>query len=77
MYSQMLITTISSYLFCQVSSVKITRRLYGAARRILRMAPLHHHFELCGVKEPIIVASAYFISFIFALCAGYIGLISV
>ncbi|XP_038981446.1 phospho-N-acetylmuramoyl-pentapeptide-transferase homolog isoform X2 [Phoenix dactylifera] len=60
----------------QVLSVKITKRLYGTSRRVFRMAPVHHHFELCGLKEPIIVASAYVISYILALLAGYIGLIS-
>lgn len=56
--------------------MKITEQLHGDARRIVQMVPLHHHFELCGFKEPIIVAMAYFISFVFAFCAGYIGLIS-
>ncbi|XP_010919783.1 phospho-N-acetylmuramoyl-pentapeptide-transferase homolog [Elaeis guineensis] len=60
----------------QVLSVKITKRLYGTSRRVFRMAPVHHHFELCGLKEPIIVASAYVISYILAMLAGYIGLIS-
>lgn len=61
---------------CQVFVMKITRRIYGVTRRFFRMAPVHHHFELCGFREPIIVASAYAISFAFALIAGYIGLIS-
>ncbi|XP_039119973.1 phospho-N-acetylmuramoyl-pentapeptide-transferase homolog [Dioscorea cayenensis subsp. rotundata] len=60
----------------QVFVMKITRRIYGVTRRFFRMAPVHHHFELCGFREPIIVASAYAISFAFALIAGYIGLIS-
>ncbi|KAJ0960863.1 hypothetical protein J5N97_001248 [Dioscorea zingiberensis] len=60
----------------QVSVMKVTKRIYGVARRFFRMAPVHHHFELCGFREPIIVASAYAISFVFALVAGYIGLIS-
>ncbi|XP_020268511.1 phospho-N-acetylmuramoyl-pentapeptide-transferase homolog [Asparagus officinalis] len=60
----------------QVSFVKATKHLHGTGRRFFRMAPVHHHFELCGIKEPMIVASAYFISCIFALFAGYIGLIS-
>jgi len=35
----------------QVAYFKLTRRLYGQGRRILRMAPLHHHFELGGMPE--------------------------
>lgn len=30
---------------------KLTRRMYGEGRRIFRMAPLHHHFELLGWSE--------------------------
>ncbi|KAI0524752.1 hypothetical protein KFK09_004137 [Dendrobium nobile] len=60
----------------QVLFMKVTRKLFGVRRRIFRMSPIHHHFELCGYKEPVIVASAYFISCILALIAGYIGIIS-
>ncbi|XP_026388269.1 phospho-N-acetylmuramoyl-pentapeptide-transferase homolog [Papaver somniferum] len=61
----------------QVSYLKSTRWLYrGAGRRIFRMAPFHHHLELCGFKEPLIVASTYLISSILCIFAGYIGLIS-
>jgi len=35
----------------QVGYFKYTRRRYGEGRRILRMAPLHHHFEQLGVPE--------------------------
>ncbi|KAG0461024.1 hypothetical protein HPP92_021321 [Vanilla planifolia] len=59
----------------QVLSVKITRKLHGVSRRVFRMAPIHHHFELCGIREPIIVASAYFLSSILALIAGCTGFI--
>ncbi|XP_020098157.1 phospho-N-acetylmuramoyl-pentapeptide-transferase homolog [Ananas comosus] len=61
----------------QVLSVQATKRLYGVSRRVFRMAPVHHHFELCGFKEPVIVATAYVISYALALLAGYVGLISV
>ncbi|PKU82190.1 Phospho-N-acetylmuramoyl-pentapeptide-transferase like [Dendrobium catenatum] len=60
----------------QVLFMKVTGKLFGVRRRIFRMSPIHHHFELCGYKEPVIVASAYFISCILALIAGYIGIIS-
>ncbi|KAI3990993.1 hypothetical protein MKX01_026177 [Papaver californicum] len=61
----------------QVTYLKSTRWLYrGAGRRIFRMAPFHHHLELCGFKEPFIVASTYLISSLLCIFAGYIGLIS-
>ncbi len=46
----------------QVSYFKITKRMYGQGRRVFKMAPLHHHFELLGwsemqVKERFFIAS--------------------
>lgn len=35
----------------QISYFKWTKRRYGEGRRILKMAPLHHHFELLGWSE--------------------------
>jgi phospho-N-acetylmuramoyl-pentapeptide-transferase len=35
----------------QVSYFKLTRRLYGEGRRVFRMTPFHHHFELMGWSE--------------------------
>ncbi|MCE5259023.1 MAG: phospho-N-acetylmuramoyl-pentapeptide-transferase [Chloroflexi bacterium] len=35
----------------QVSYFKYTKRRYGEGRRILKMSPLHHHFELLGIPE--------------------------
>ncbi|WJZ96730.1 hypothetical protein VitviT2T_015384 [Vitis vinifera] len=60
----------------QVSYFKTTKFFQGAGRRLFRMAPFHHHLELCGLKEPIIVAGAYVISCWLAVVAGYVGLIS-
>jgi phospho-N-acetylmuramoyl-pentapeptide-transferase len=39
----------------QICYFKCTRRLTGQGRRILRMAPLHHHFERLGMRETEIV----------------------
>jgi len=47
----------------QVASFKLT------GRRIFRMAPLHHHYELKGWDEPKIVVRAWIVSFILALLA--------
>ena len=35
----------------QVLWFKLSRRLYGQPRRLFKMAPLHHHFELAGWSE--------------------------
>ncbi|XP_010915567.1 phospho-N-acetylmuramoyl-pentapeptide-transferase homolog isoform X1 [Elaeis guineensis] len=60
----------------QVLFMMATRHMYGTTRRFFRMASLHHCLKLFGLKEPLIVASAYIISSILALFAGYVGLIS-
>ena len=39
----------------QVGFFKITKKLFHRGKRIFLMAPLHHHFELKGVKEKKIV----------------------
>jgi len=39
----------------QVGFFKITKKLFHRGKRIFLMAPLHHHFELQGVKEQKIV----------------------
>ncbi len=41
----------------QVSIFKITKQINGQGYRLLKMAPLHHHFELSGVNEKNIVQS--------------------
>jgi phospho-N-acetylmuramoyl-pentapeptide-transferase len=39
----------------QVSYFKFTRLRFGAGRRIFKMSPLHHHFQVLGYPEPKIV----------------------
>jgi phospho-N-acetylmuramoyl-pentapeptide-transferase len=41
---------------------KYTRRKYGQGRRVFRMAPLHHHFEMLGWPEPKIVVRFYIVA---------------
>jgi phospho-N-acetylmuramoyl-pentapeptide-transferase len=38
-----------------------------SGRRIFRMAPIHHHYELNGLVEPKIIVRFWILSFIFAL----------
>ncbi len=46
---------------------KYTRKKFGEGRRIFKMAPLHHHFELSGWKETAVVIRFWIVSFICAL----------
>lgn len=39
----------------QTSYFKYTKRKYGEGRRVFKMTPIHHHFEMCGWKETKIV----------------------
>ncbi len=39
----------------QVGYFKYTKRKFGEGRRIFKMSPLHHHFQLSGYPEPKIV----------------------
>ncbi len=39
----------------QTTYFKYTKKKYGEGRRIFKMTPLHHHFEMCGWKETKIV----------------------
>lgn len=39
----------------QTGYFKITKKKYGKGKRIFKMAPIHHHFELCGMNENQIV----------------------
>lgn len=41
---------------------KYTKKKYGEGRRVFRMAPIHHHFELSGWPEPKIVTRFYIIA---------------
>lgn len=51
----------------QVSWFKYTKSKYGEGRRILRMAPLHHHFEKSGWKETQVVVRFWIITMLLCL----------
>lgn len=46
---------------------KYTKRKYGEGRRVFKMAPIHHHFEMLGWPEPKIVNRFYIITIILAI----------
>jgi phospho-N-acetylmuramoyl-pentapeptide-transferase len=51
----------------QVFWFKYTKKRYGEGRRIFRMAPLHHHFELGGWKETQVVVRFWIITILLVL----------
>jgi phospho-N-acetylmuramoyl-pentapeptide-transferase len=51
----------------QRSYFKYTKRKYGEGRRVFKMAPLHHHFEMAGWPEPKIVTRFYIIAILFMI----------
>jgi phospho-N-acetylmuramoyl-pentapeptide-transferase len=53
----------------QVAYFKFTRRRYGEGRRLFKMAPLHHHFEMLGWSETQVTMRFW----ILAMMAGLIG----
>ena len=51
----------------QVSWFKYTKKRYGTGRRLLKMAPLHHHFEKSGWKETQVVVRFWIITMLLCL----------
>ena len=48
----------------QVVFFKLTK-----GKRLFKMAPIHHHFELCGLNEKIVTASFWVITFVACIVA--------
>jgi phospho-N-acetylmuramoyl-pentapeptide-transferase len=51
----------------QVAWFKYTKRRYGQGRRLLKMAPLHHHFEKSGWAETQVVVRFWIITMLLCL----------
>ncbi len=59
------IETIS--VIIQVSFFRYTKYKYGEGKRFFKMAPIHHHFELDGLKESKIVVRFWIVGILLAL----------
>ncbi|HTY57358.1 MAG TPA: phospho-N-acetylmuramoyl-pentapeptide-transferase [Bacteroidota bacterium] len=66
---ELLLPTLGGVFLAETVSVilqrgyfKYTKRKYGQGRRIFKMAPLHHHFEMLGWPEPKIVTRFYIVA---------------
>ncbi len=71
---ELLIPILGGIFFMETISVimqrlyfKYTKKKYGEGRRIFKMAPIHHHFEMLGWEEPKIVVRFYIIAIILAI----------
>ena len=51
----------------QVSYFKYTKKKYGEGRRIFKMTPIHHHFEMSGFSEYKIVITFSITGMIFGI----------
>ena len=51
----------------QVGYFKFTKKRFGEGRRLLKMAPLHHHFEKSGWKETQVVVRFWIITMLLCL----------
>lgn len=57
----------------QTSYFKYTKKKYGEGKRVFKMTPIHHHFEMCGWSEKKIVRVFTLVTL--ALCiAAWIGI---
>jgi phospho-N-acetylmuramoyl-pentapeptide-transferase len=57
-----LYVAVTGSVMIQVSWFKLTRRATGVGRRVFRMAPMQHHFELLGWAEVTIVVRFWIIA---------------
>ena len=59
----------------QVAYFKYTKKKTGVGKRIFKMTPIHHHFELCGWKEEKIVFVFTAITLVMCVLA-YLGVMN-
>ena len=65
-----LLESISTIL--QVGYFKLTKRKYGAGKRLFKMAPFHHHLEQSGWRETKVVTLFYVVTAMLCLI-GFLG----
>ena len=51
----------------QVGYFKLTKRIFGEGRRVFKMAPLHHHFEMVGWGETHITQRFWMVNLLSAM----------
>jgi phospho-N-acetylmuramoyl-pentapeptide-transferase len=63
----LMFVAVEASVVIQVTYFKLTRRLTGVGRRVFKMTPLHHHFELLGWSETQITWRFFIISVLAAM----------
>lgn len=63
----MMVSSLS--VIIQTTYFKYTRKKTGTGKRIFKMSPLHHHFELSGMPETQIVTMYYLVTVVLCLVA--------
>ncbi len=71
---ELLLPLLGGIFFIETMSVilqrgyfKYTKKKYGEGKRIFKMSPIHHHYELLGWAEPKIVMRFYIITIILVI----------
>jgi phospho-N-acetylmuramoyl-pentapeptide-transferase len=71
---ELLLPTLGGIFFIEILSAfiqryyfKYTKKKYGDGRRVFKMAPLHHHFEMLGWDEPKIVTRFYIMTILLVI----------
>jgi phospho-N-acetylmuramoyl-pentapeptide-transferase len=65
---EILLVLIGGVFVLEAASVVVQVASYKLrGKRVFRMAPLHHHFELIGWEEPKVIARFLIIAIVFAL----------
>jgi phospho-N-acetylmuramoyl-pentapeptide-transferase len=59
--------SVTMSVMLQVIYFKLTRRLTGQGKRLFKMAPLHHHFEMVGWSETQVVQRFALVAFLGAV----------
>jgi len=71
---ELLIPILGGIFFIETISViiqrlyfKFTKKKYGEGRRVFKMSPIHHHYEMIGWAEPKIVMRFYIVTIILVI----------
>lgn len=66
---------ITFSIIIQIGYFKYTKKKYGEGRRVFKMAPLHHHFELLGWSETQVVQRFWLVQLLAAMAGVALALI--
>jgi phospho-N-acetylmuramoyl-pentapeptide-transferase len=67
--------SVTASVALQVLYFKLTRRFLGEGRRLFKMAPLHHHFELLGWSETQVVQRFWLVGLLAAMIGVALALL--